>query len=655
MTRLLMLVGLLFLLAVPVMAERPRPLGWAIEAANRGNWDVAAQIAAKDGAVATDVIEWMRLRAGRGTYNDVISFLERRKNWPGEPLLRRRSEAAVIQQSDSRILSFFEERPPGTPKGVLAHAAALTRAGQSGEAQANIVVAWRSMKMSDTEHALFLAEHSSFLKAHHTARLDRMLWEGSGADARRMLDLVDASHVALAKARLGLKNQVKNVDALIAAVPKPLADHPGLARDRLGWRIRKGRWDDAKDLIMSQSRSEDTLQFPEYWSRQRRSLARDEMRDGDPVKAYQIASRHFLVEGSDYSDLEWLSGYLALRYLKDPELALVHFQNHAASVLSPISLGRAGYWIGRAWDVLQDTEKAQMAYATGAQFQTSFYGLLAAERAGLDFNISFGSQTPSADWRATDLVKNDVFQAGLLLHASDQLSLGERFWTHLAESLNEDNARLLGQAAIDIGEPHTAVMIGKRVAQRGLTLPVPYYALHPLKDAKLPISTEMALAIARRESEFDPSVQSGVGARGLMQIMPRTGQEIASRLGVSDHTTDRLIDDPDYNARLGTAYLSQLAGRFQGNVILMSAAYNAGPSRPERWIRTYGDPRRERRDFDVVDWIEHIPFRETRNYVMRVTESLPVYRARLGKDPLPIPFSKELVGSTLQSFAPQGE
>lgn len=225
-----------------------------------------------------------------------------------------------------------------------------------------------------------------------------------------------------------------------------------------------------------------------------------------------------------------------------------------------------------------------------------------------------------------------------------------------AESLDRNAAGHLGHVAIAAGQPHIAVMIGKRVARRGITLHAPYYPLHPLADADLPMAPEMNLAIARRESEFDPVVQSSVGARGLMQVMPGTGREVAASLGLSDdHTTARMISDPAYNAKLGATYLSQLARRFDGNVVLMSAAYNAGPSRPNQWMLRYGNPRAERDDFDVIDWIEHIPFRETRNYVMRVTESLPIYRARLGKEPLPIPFSEELVGSTLLSFAPQGE
>jgi soluble lytic murein transglycosylase len=188
-------------------------------------------------------------------------------------------------------------------------------------------------------------------------------------------------------------------------------------------------------------------------------------------------------------------------------------------------------------------------------------------------------------------------------------------------------------------------MIGKRAARRTLTVPGPYYALHPMTDMDLPVPMELALAIARRESEFDHRVSSRVGAEGLMQLMPGTASDMARDLGL-EHDRARVLTDWAYNARLGAAYLDYLADRFDGNIVMMSAGYNAGPARPDRWIDRFGDPRRGA--MDVVDWIEHIPFRETRNYVMRVAESLPVYRARLGRDPHPVPFSQELTGATLR-------
>lgn len=631
--------------------ERPQPTGQAIETARAGNWDAALEIAAREGQVAQDIIEWMRLRAGQGTFAEVRGFLDRRPDWPGEGLLRRRAEPEVVKATDNDILAFFTEMPPQTPRGVLAHAAALTRAGEEGEAQVALVIAWRTMPMNETSQALFLADHSELLADHHAARLNAMLWQREQDEARQMYPLVGDDLQALARTRIALQRLAGNVNQLIADLPSSVADDPGLAHDRFEWRIRKGSTSDAKDLLLARSTSVEALGDPARWGNRRRALARGEMRSGDRARAYQMASQHFLEPGSDYADLEWLSGYIALRFLDDPAAAYQHFLNHDSAVRSPISKGRAGYWQGRALEAMNDPEAASVAYRAGAEFQTSFYGLLAAEKASVPFPDALRGAAPTVDWRTAPLAQDPLFQAGLLLQAAGQRTMAERFWVQLTDQLVPEDIALLGQAAIDMQEPHLAVMIGKRAARRGLQIAAPYYALHPLAERDLGMAAEMNLAIARRESEFDPVVQSGVGARGLMQLMPATAREVASDLGIRDqHTTDRLTADPEYNAVLGARYLSNVAARFDGNVVMMSAAYNAGPSRPIRWMELYGDPRRG--DIDIVDFVEMVPFRETQNYIMRVTESLPIYRARLGRDPLPIPFTQELTGSTLKAFTP---
>lgn len=656
-TRLAGVFALTFTLAAPASTqevrprERPLPMGQALETARAGNWDAAIQIAAREGAVAQDIIEWMRLRAGRGSFADVRAFLDRRSDWPSEAFLRRKSEPVVVNASDNDILAFFTEMAPQTPRGVLAHAAALTRAGQDGEAQVALVIAWRTMPMNETSQALFLADHATLLADHHTARLNAMLWQREHDEARQMYPLVGKDDVALANTRIALQRLGSNVNALIADLPDAVADDAGLAHDRFEWRIRKGSSADAKDLLLTRSTSVEALGDPERWANRRRALARGEMRTGDPARAYKIASQHFLEPGSNYADLEWLSGYIALRFLDDPAAAHAHFLNHDSAVRSPISQGRAGYWQGRALEALNDPEGASVAYRMGAEYQTSFYGLLAAEKVGVPFPDALRGAVPAQDWRTSALAQDPLFEAGLLLQAAGQRSMAERFWVQLTDQLVADDIALLGQAAIDVDEPHLAVMIGKRAARRGLQIAAPYYALHPLAERDLGMAAEMNLAIARRESEFDPVVQSSVGARGLMQLMPATAQEVASDLGIrAQHTTDRLTADPEYNAVLGARYLSNVAARFDGNVVMMSAAYNAGPSRPIRWMELYGDPRKGQ--IDIVDFVEMVPFRETQNYIMRVTESLPIYRARLGQNPLPIPFSDELTGSTLKAFAP---
>ena len=654
MTRYLTVLLLLCAIASPVSAERPRPLGWGLDAMRSGDFSAAEKIAARDGSVARDVIVWHRLRAAQGSYDQITSFLKRRPDWPGIEYLRRRSEPEVIKQSQQEIIAFFEQAPPQTPQGVLAHAQALTAKGQTGSAQANLVLAWRTMPMNANSQADFLARHAALLEPHHDARLDAMIWQREYDEARQMYGVASKPAEQAAEARIAFYRRLDNAASIYEQLPDALKNTGGVNHARFEWRIRVGRADDAKDLMLDASKSVETLGDPAAWGNRRRGLARDEMRSGSPERAYAMASQHFLTEGSDFADLEWLSGYIALRFLKDPARAIEHFKGHDGAVESPISKGRAGYWQGRALEEAGDTEGASAAYRAGANFQTSFYGLLAAERARIPFPDKLKGLRPAQDWRDSPLASAPLFEAGLLLQASGETTLAERFWTHLADQLLEPDLELLGQAAIDVGQPHIAVMIGKRAAQRGLEIAAPYYALHPAGEAALPMAPEMTLAIARRESEFDPVVQSRVGARGLMQLMPATALEVAQGLGISaQHTTDRLTADPVYNARLGTQYLAELAGRFSGNVVMMSAAYNAGPSRPIRWMQEYGDPRDG--DIYIVDWVEMVPFRETQNYIMRVTESLPVYRARLGKEPLPIPFYEELIGSTLLPFAPKGE
>jgi soluble lytic murein transglycosylase len=654
MTRILAALTILLTLAHPAWAERPRPLGWALEAMRSGNWANAARIAERDGEVAADIIEWHRLRAGGGDYEDVLAFLERRPDWPGEAYLRLQAEEKVIAAGQEAVLSFFADGRPQTGKGVLALAEALMAEGRTEEAEKRLVSAWRGMSMNASDQAAFAEAHPELLKPHHEARLEMLLWEGEWGDARRLYDLVSDDAEALAEVRIALQKREGDVNAMIDALPKDRLSDPGLAHDRFEWRLRKGLTESATELMLETSVSAEALGRPGAWANRRRALARADMRAGNAERAYQLASRHYLTDGSHYADLEWLSGYLALRFLDDPRTAYQHFQNHDAAVQSPISQGRAGYWQGRALEAMGDPEGASVAYAEGAKYQTSFYGLLAAEKASIPFDAALEGAPPAQDWRQSPLADRPLFQAGLLLQASGELNLAERFWTHLAESLPEEELALLGQAAIDADQPHLAVMIGKRAAQRGLEVAAPYYPLHSLVEMDLPIAPEMALAIARRESEFDPVVISHAGARGLMQLLPGTAQDVASDLSIgSQHSTERLTENPDYNARLGSTYLAQMARRFDGNVVMVSAAYNAGPARPPRWIAQFGDPRRG--DIDVVDWIEMVPFRETQNYIMRVAESLPVYRARLGLDPLPIPFSEELTGATLKPLPPEGE
>ncbi|WP_174235106.1 lytic transglycosylase domain-containing protein [Ruegeria sp. EL01] len=657
MTRVIarLIAGIIFLAMQPVsaLANTAGDLRAGLYEMRKGDWNEALRVSGARGSVSRDIIVWHWLREGFGGSGDVLVFLERRPDWPGLAWLRRESEPSFTGADPDRALKFYAEMSPQTAEGALNYAVALMAKGRQGEAEADVVTAWRTMPMGSGLQKDYLENFGKLLKPHHGARLDRLLWDGHLISAGRMLPLVNDDDRKLAEARIALQKRQPGVDEKVAAVPKSLTGSAGLAFDRFVWRDRKELDDSAIDLMLTRSTGPNALGEPDKWAEGRRRLARLEMRNGDPSRAYKIAANHHMTPemGYGYADLEWLSGFLALRKLNDPATAARHFQNFSGAVKSPISKGRGGYWLGRAYAASGDAEKAYDAYAKGADYQTSFYGLLAAEQIGRPFDTELATPRRAPHWKQANFADSSVLEAGLLLLKAGEDNLAERFLTHLVEGLDTVEAAQLGDLVIELKEPHLAVMIAKRAAKTGTVLPAAYYPVHPVADMGLPMAKEMTLAIARRESEFDPVVVSGAGARGLMQVMPATAKLVARELGIlSGHQTGRLTSDWQYNAKLGANYLSGLAADFNGNIVMMSAGYNAGPRRPLSWMARYGDPRAG--DIDVVDWIETIPFSETRNYVMRVAESLPVYRARLGQPALPVPFSQELVGSTLAAFAP---
>lgn len=613
-------------LVSPAVAQSD--LARAISAAGAGDWETVATLREEIAdPIARDVVDWVRLRGRQGNFAECRAFVARNGDWPGMPLLRQRCEYSIPRgySDPSHVIDFFKAQAPRTGTGSLRYAEALIRSDRSYEGAQEVQRGWLTFNLSADEHEAFATRNALTVKDLHEQRLDMLLWRDSDVAVERMLPLVSKDYRRLAEARIALRSNIPGVDALIEAVPEDLKDDPGLAFERFLWRSRRDR-EDAIDIIVSRSVSEEALGQPEMWAPRRRTMARSLLRQGKAAQAYSVASAHYLSKGSAFADLEWLSGFIALRYLKAPEQALRHFEVFEAAVATPISLGRAGYWKGRAYEALGRTEEAQNAYAFGARYQSSFYGQLAAEKAGLPAPSAMLGQENFPDWRAGDFNDRTVFQAARLLQRSGVRSLSERFFVHLAETQTREEQGQLGDLALELDEPHIALMLAKQAARQGFELYKTYFPIATPAGMDLPVSDVLALSIARRESEFDPEVTSPAGARGLMQLMPGTAREVAGKIG-EDYGASRLLSDPEYNARLGGAYLAELSERYDGNPVLIAIAYNAGPSRADRWQREYGDPRA--RGVDIVDWIENIPFRETRNYVMRVTESFLTYRARL--------------------------
>jgi len=638
------IIGVSLVMSPMARADQAASLAVALKAAEAKDWSAALTAAQGAGAIGGDVILWQWLRDGQGKLGDYESFIARRPDWPGLALLREKGEVAVARSTDpARVVAYFGKAAPKTGAGAVALVRALVALGRNQDAEAVAFQAWVDLKFEAADEAAMLDLMGAALAVAHEVRLDRILWDGGRkAEAERMIPRVSKDWQALARARLALRADSPLAVALVDAVPKDVLGDPGLAYDRFNYRMRADRYDDAAKLILERSKTAAGLGDPDAWGKRRGDLARVLLRQGEPKLALRVAASHQMSKGNDYVDLEFLAGFIALRKLGEPDVAIKHFKHLKEAVATPISVARAEYWMGRALEAKGDRAGAEAAYARAARNQTAYYGMLASEKIGLPLDpalVNVGEPTPG--WRTAGFAGSSVLAAGMDLAEAGDRTLAKRFFLQVAEGLDATGLQQLADLALRMNEPHIALLVAKQAAERGVILPRAYYPVPEMVPDGLAVSRALALSISRRESEFDPAAQSKAGARGLMQVMPATAEHVAKRLGETS-SAGRLISDPAFNVRMGSIYLSHMIEKFGPSIALIASGYNAGPGRPGKWITQFGDPRKD--SVDVVDWVEMIPFAETRTYVMRVAEGVVIYRAKLKGVAGPVRISAELTG-----------
>ena len=617
--------------------DPPASVRVALAAANRGDWPAAQSLGSRlADPVSSKLMFWLRATRGDGSvsFGEINAFLAANPDWPnGAALIRRAEESLPEGKSPRAVVSWFGQREPATPYGRYRLARAFFELGDQERAGELARRSWRGgdLYYPDLERS-FRATFASLLSmGDHRARLDALLWDGRETAARRLYEVVGADRRALAEARILLRQQRRNADAAVSAVPPALQADPGLAYERIRRLRQKGQEAEARKLL---AQVKQDAGRPDLWWTERHALARDALRRAQAAMAYRLVRAHALEEPSDYAEAEWLAGWIALRFLNDPAAARGHFLNMGKVVRFPISVARAAYWAGRAGEAAGDKPFAMGWYRSAAAYPTTFYGRLAAERVSPDSTLVLPpAPEPTRTERAAFLA-HELVRAARLLAAHGQGDAARAFIRRLGEIRDAPAWQAMtAELATEIGGTGFGVATAKRAMREGFLLFEQAYPLMPLPVAaeRLPHPVEPALVLAmiRQESEFDRTAVSSAGARGLMQLMPATAKQVAASLDLP-YSPDRLTRDPAYNVKLGRAYLSKLLGSFDGSVALAFAAYNAGPARVREWLDTYGDPRRGR--VDLIDWIEMLPYAETRNYVQRAIENRWVYQARLNGD-----------------------
>ena len=626
--------------SVPIPMARPVGLtglsasdaAWrtTLSYAGSGDWDKVADVRGRGRDPSLEALfQWTRLRdGGQSTdFAEIERFLHDHPGWPDEATLVARAEELMPNDIGlARKLDWFAKHPPRSTQGKLAHLEALARTGDQMVLQAKVRETWRNIQLGKKDEALFLARYGKHRRQiDHIERLDEMLWRGRAGAARHAMDHVPDGWRKLADARLRLRFKQAGVDGAIRRVPKDLQDDPGLHYERLRWRRQAGMEVGARELMFEAPPS---AEFAALWWRERAWHIRESLDEGKIEDAYLLAASHNQRSGGPFAEAEWLAGWIALRFLDRPKDALRHFTLLHGNVSTPISSARAAYWAGRASEALGNPDGAREWYARGAAFQTTFYGQLAAARIGAKRISLTAPAAPDAATRAA-FDADDEVQATRALLRLRMDKTARLFLRHLAISSDDiDRSALIAEMAADAGELGTAVFTARRAATGRMILPSLGYPILNPTPVQGP-EPAFVHAIIRQESSFESTAISRVGARGLMQLMPATAKLTAKSIG-EEYDLGSLIARPDYNVRLGSTYLKQMVNRFDGHYIKAIAAYNAGPGRVAAWVRAHGDPSDP--SVDVIDWIERIPFSETRNYVQRVLEALHVYRDRLAND-----------------------
>lgn len=593
---------------------------------NGNRWKAARRKATKSGdPLLQSLVQWLDLkREVEHGFEEIAAFIETHPGWPQLRTLTTRAEEAMTDAtSDTLVLAWFAAHPPLTAKGLIRYGEALLRQDWEAEGTAVIRRAWIEGNFGYRRERTFIARHHKrWTREDNWNRLDRLLWEGKLKAARRTMRRVDKDRQALAEARLRLRLNRGGVDWAIRHVPAYLLGDPGFLYERLRWRRGRNR-DDAREILVAPPF--DPV-HPELWWTEREAVTRQALAKGDISVAYRLASAHKQVEGAGFAGAEWLSGWIALRFLHNDEAALNHFTRLYANVLYPISRSRAAYWAARAAESMGRNELAQGWHAKAAEFPTTFHGQLAATRLKGETPPSLPPDPLPTAQEREQFNALDLVRVVRLLGEIGEYKQIKPFVIHLNDLVTAPGElALVADLAHDNGRPDVAVKVARRAIRNGVNLvsrgyPVPaqIYGDHP--------ETPLLLALMRQESSFDSFAQSHAGARGLMQIMPATAKNVARRLNVP-YSKTRLMTDPGYNLMLGRAYISGLLDQYDDSYVLALAAYNAGPKRVKRWLRDNGDPRLP--DVDTLDWIERIPFSETRTYIQRVLGNLQVYRMRL--------------------------
>lgn len=595
----------------------------------RENWTEAVLHAASvKNPVLRDYVTWRAMLDDRNGYDFAAynMFLVRNRNWPYENRLIMRAEdllfnGEIRRYSDRQLTQWFQLFPPISGKGKIVYAELLQQQGQKAKAIELIRDAWINGDFDSTQEKNIMRRYVGILRQQdHIARADRLIWEEKYTTAGRMMFALPKAHQALFEARILLALNKPGVNGAIARIPVELRKDPGLTYERMKWRERKDMTDGVEEMLRA---APPTIPHASKWWRTRHIRIRDALENGRPGHAMKLLANHGQTDGVGLADALWLQGWISLVYMEKPAKAYEYFLQLEKAVSYPVSKARAYYWLARSAEANGQKEQALQWYRAGAEHNTTFYGQLSAAKLQKKAPLLLPQNIQPAPAQLQQFQNDARVKVVYMLAEMGKEDEAYTFIRHLIEgSRNSAAAKMTAELALTFNRQDLVLQASKEALKNHIVLPQTSYPFYSV-TFRPAVEEPLMWAITRQESLFNPTVESSAGAKGMMQVLPSTAREIARKNDIPYHQSK--LSDPMYNLRIGSAYLGEMVRHFNGSYILAIAAYNAGPGRSRQWQAKFGHPGRSPEE--AVDWIERIPFSETRNYVQRVLENLQVYRA----------------------------
>ncbi len=615
----------------------------AFSAVSKRKWETALKLSKKaKNKMVFKMVNWLYLKEpnNSASFYDYLTFINNNPYYPRINRLRYLAEHKINLKSvpPSVVIKWFGDIGPLSDYGKIKLGEIYLDQGKIEEGSRLIQEGWIKARLSKKNLRYLRKKYKKIITvSDNIKRADWHAWEGKHWDVQRMLRYLPKDETALYRARQLLMSGSYGVDNAIAKVPARFKNDIGLQYDRLKWRRRRGRVDPSLEILFKVPRDPIKLVRPDVWWKERAILTRSLIYKKKYPLAYKVSSNHSLTEGPEYAEAEWLSGWVALTFLNDPNMALQHFKNFYNNVGYPISVSRGAYWIARSYKTLKNKQKSDEWYGEASKYLNTYYGQLAYYEINPGKTFTLIDQPIVSKEYKKKFNKNALIQSVMLLDELDKTKYAKDIIKHLASLDIENGSEILaGKLAVEINRYDYAIQVAKKASYEKRfynQLNYPIIQTPAIVNKKTMPKPELVLAVIRQESEFDDKANSSAGAQGMMQLMTYTAK-LVSKQAKLPYAKSKLKSDPIYNIKLGSYYLAGLLEEYEGSYPFALAAYNAGPKRVKYWKRINGNP--QKGEISYVDWVELIKFKETRNYVQRVLENVNVYKYILSGKPVKI-------------------